>query len=170
MLGGIGMHQAHFPTSIAESALDWSVVFASAFDDHDEIANRMFGLGLTDAVNGGRKVATRMAECGGLKDEVAVEIREQVARACLGAIDTDKAKMLWSHSLHALREAALRLLDETDLGRLASTPTSGSGHNCSLQGAKDQIPFPSWSRMVEKPKIHFFLNLNRHTTDVIFLA
>jgi hypothetical protein len=79
LLGGIGMHQANFPTSRAEGTLDWSVVFARAFDDHKEIAKIVLGLGLADAINGGRKVATRMAECGGLKEEGAVEIRKQVA-------------------------------------------------------------------------------------------
>ncbi len=46
------MHQLHFPTSRAEGALDWPVVFAGTFNDYDEIAKVVLGLGLTDAING----------------------------------------------------------------------------------------------------------------------
>ena len=52
------------------------MVFAGAFDDHDEIPNVMLSLGLANAIDGCGEVASRMGERGWRKKEVAVKIRE----------------------------------------------------------------------------------------------
>jgi hypothetical protein len=83
------------------------MVFTGAFDEDDEIAEVVLFTGLANAVDGGVEVAAGMVESGGLQEDAAVEVGEEVAGASLGAVEGDDAKVFRADGLDAGDELAI---------------------------------------------------------------
>jgi hypothetical protein len=139
----------------AEGALHGSVIFAGAFDEDDEIAEVMLLSGLVDAVDGGVEVAAGMVESGGLQEGAAVEVREQVAGASLGAVDGDNAEMFRADGLDAGGELAIGLEQLKDTAGLGRARGAGAWHGILLEGNQGfGYPVPK-GRMRGVKKIFF---------------
>jgi hypothetical protein len=110
------MDQAHVPAGCSKSTLDGTVVFPGALDSHDEVAESVLNQGLSNACDRRLEVTPAMSQRGRWEMDGAVIIGEHVARARLGAIDADDAKMFGSHGPNPVRENACRFLHKPALG------------------------------------------------------
>ena len=161
VLGGEGMDQARLEAGLAEGELHGPMVFAGAFDGDDQVGQVVLAHRLADAVDGGLQVATLVRQGRRFEQDAAVEIGEEVARAGLGTIDGEDAKVLGADRLDAGREQAVGLLQHEAFFGLGRGRGSQTRHGILLSGRGLLHPQPE--RQSGEGK-RFFCSANPHTT------
>ena len=136
LLGGEGMDQADLEAGLSEGALDGSMVFAGAFDGDDEIAELVLDHGLAKAIDGGLEVAAAVGQGGGLDQDAAIEVGQEVTGACLGAVHGDDAEVLRPDGLNAWAEQAVGLVQNQGLVGFAGASGSRTRHGIFLSVAR----------------------------------
>ena len=155
------MDQARLEAGLAEGELHGPMVLAGAFDGDDQVAQVVLTHRLADAVDGGLQVAAAVRHGCGFEQRAAVKVGEEVARAGLGTIDGEDAKVLGADRLDAGRELAVGLLQHEAFCGLGRGRGSQTRHGILLSGRGLLHPQPE--RQSGEGK-RFFCSANPHTT------
>src|SRR6185295_9154269 len=114
------MHQARLESGGLESALQWPMIRAGAFERDDNVAEIVLTDGAAQRSQGGLDWATFMFAGDGRHKNRPVEIGDKEPRPLLGGIDGDNAKPLWPNRLHARAQLPIGLVDLKDATRTAN--------------------------------------------------
>ena len=161
LLGRERMDEAGVEAGLTKRQLDGAMIVAGAFDGDDDILEVVLAHGLTDAVDDGLEVAARVRHGGGFEEGAAVEVGEEVARACLGTVEGDDAEVFGSDLSDAVEELSVGFLQDEALGLVWATCCGRTRHGKLLSRRGTRHPQPERQGGARQ---EFFSNSNPHTT------
>src|SRR5882762_7774965 len=152
------MDEACVITSLFAGALDGPVIFAGAFNGHDQIAQIVLSVSLAHLIEECLEMPARMRNGLRRNQDRAVEIGEHELRPRFGAVEAEHAEVLRPDPLYPLADLPIGFLDEI----LASRPARRSTSSHSTASKEREFPVRQCGT-----KKCFFLRPNPHTRGSI---
>src|SRR5262245_56295375 len=116
VLGGERMDQPGVEAGLAESPFDGAMIFASAFNGDDLVSNVVLLQSSSNAKDASLQVGVSVRYGSGFKENVAIEISQEVPGAGFGTVETEDGEMLRTHCLDTLSQLTIGLVQDEARG------------------------------------------------------